>query len=502
MKRIILLLFSLNIYANAPIRVAISSAPSNLSPFFSTDANSQNINKLIHQSLVEMNVEMKYVCQLCESYSESVKDGKHIFNFLIKENQKYQDGSVANAQDVVNSWIRYAQDEKINSTFKGAFESIESVKALSPRQVEIIFKKFSLENLGNLNVLKVLKLKEGKSDYLDVQNLQGLGEYTLNKVDPLEIQLKSRTSKRSDLIFKVVKDETTLALKLLNNEIDLSVASMGPRKVQWLQKNSNLKIWQGPGGNYVYLSLNNASSSLKSAEMRKAIWGLVPREELLRFKLKGMGQISNGLYSPAFNDLYLGQKEEGYLGTDIDRAIRLAGWSKNAQGVFEKAGKQLELNWIVSNNKSSIEVAEYLKYCFEKNGIKINQSIQEWGTYMSSFKKGKYDILIGQWVGFSGMDMLRFIYHSENKPPKGGNRMSFFSPEFDRWIDQAVTEPVYEKRIQYFREAQKVISEKIPSLSLWHPNNIWISRQCIKNVVIPTAGNYNSFKEIINECQQ
>ncbi len=67
------------------INIAISAAPNNLNPFFSTDANSQNINRLVHKSLIDFNQKMQFECKACRTYSESMVGSKQVLKFSLRE---------------------------------------------------------------------------------------------------------------------------------------------------------------------------------------------------------------------------------------------------------------------------------------------------------------------------------------------------------------------------------------------------------------------------------
>jgi peptide/nickel transport system substrate-binding protein len=240
------------------LSVAISSAPNNLNPFYSTDANSQNINRLVHNSLVDFNEKMQTECKACQSFEEKFINGKQVIIFKLKENLTFTDSSGVTAEDVKKSWEYFAKNEKIKSNFMSTFEPIESIKVLNKLTLAITYSSFSLENLSNLGVLKIVKIKDPNFPPKEPAAVIGCGDYLLGKLEPLEINLIPRDKNKSAFVFKVVKDETTLALKLINKEIDLSVASISPRKLYWLKKKSSLlKVWEEPSANVIFMGLNH-----------------------------------------------------------------------------------------------------------------------------------------------------------------------------------------------------------------------------------------------------
>jgi peptide/nickel transport system substrate-binding protein len=434
-------------------------------------------------------------CRACENFSSKMQGEKQILNFKLKKGLTFSDGTKVETSDIKKSWEYFAKNETYKSTFMGAFEVLENVIVKDNENVDFIFKSFSQDNLSNIALLKIIKIKNTKKENLDLNDIIGCGEYILQKTSPLEIVLKPRETNRPNIIFKVVKDETTLALKLLNKEVDLSVASMSPRKVSWLKEQKNLiQTWEVPSGNYVFLALNHKKEIFKDLRVRKALSLLIPRDIILKYKLRGSAFMSRGMFSPAFFEMYEDTKVDPF---DPATAIKLL-----SEAGFEKNGKKLKIDWKVSNNKASIEIAEVIQDYFSKAGVEVTLTVQEWGTYMNSFKSGNFDVVMGQWVGFTVPDMLSFVYSSKNVPPKGGNRVSYKNSEVDQLLDSATTEVDGEKRVVLFKKAQKIIKSDYASIDLWHPNIIWIGSPCLKNIELVPTGSFDSLPKVEKNCDK
>lgn len=484
-----------NAYSEDKIVVAISATPNNLNPLFSTDANSQNMGRLLHQSLIDFNAHMIPTCRACEHFTIKMRDGKQIIQFQLRDDLTFTDGTKVEPIDVKKSWGYFARDEKIKSTFMGMFETIESVNLLDKRNIEFVFKNFSLENLSNLAILKIIKINKPNKDNLELEDVVGCGDYVLQKSQTLEVVLKSRDFKKTSFVFKVVKDETTLALKLINKEVDLSVANMSPRKINWLKSyNKIIKTWEIPSGNYLFMGLNHKREIFKDIRVRRALSLLIPREDILKYKLKNTASLSNGMFSSAFTEMHQDFSIDKFDPVMAKKLLDEAGYGKS--------GKLLELDWKVSNNKASIEIAEVIQHYFEKAGIVVNLSVQEWGTYMSSFKAGKFDVIVGQWIGFTGPNMLSFVYHSENIPPKGGNRTSYRNKELDNLLNQATIETDNAKRTAHYKKADQIINRDYAAISLWHPNIIWIGSTCLKNVELIPTGSFDALPKVEKVCDK
>ncbi len=483
------------------IRIALSSAPNNLAPFYSTDANSQNIHRLVHLPLIDFNAQMKYSCVACESFAEKMEGKKQIIRFVLKKDLTFFDGTPVSVNDVVLSYKYFAKDEVINSTFKGSYESLEDVKIIDDSTLDFVFTSFSLENLSNLTLLKIIKLKTPPKSEYDPMNIVGAGPYQIKSISPLEIIVAPRDLSRPVFIFKVVKDETTLALKLMNNEVDMSVANMSPRKVEWLKNNAkNLKVWERESSNFLFLGINHKREFFKDRKVREALSLLVPRQELLKYKLKNTAKLATSMFSKAFSEMYQTRPVDVYNPAKAHLLLKEAGFLRNKNGFYEKDGLVFDIDWKVSNNKASIEVIEVIKNFFEQEGIKVSITIQEWGTFMSNFKGGKFDMVISQWVGFTGPEMLRFVFHSENIPPKGGNRIGFNNQEFDRAIDLATVELDHKKRIELYKKAENIANQEYAYINMWHPNVIFIAKNCLDNIALEPNASFYPLLNIKDNC--
>ncbi len=473
------------------LNIAISAAPNSLVPFYSTDANSQNINRLVHKSLIDFNQKMQFECKACQSYEERIEGGKQIVKFTLRNDLRFSDGTLVTSEDIKRSWIYFAKDKIINSSLMGSFESIEDIKIIDKYNLEIIYSSFSLENLSNLALLKIIKIKNNKRESLVPLDVIGCGDYVYESISPLEIIVKPMDIKKFSLVFKVVKDETTLALKLINKEIDLSVATISPRKIFWLKnRSSELRVWDIPSGNYQFVGINHKKEMFQDRRLRKAISLLIPREDILKYKLKDTAVLSSSMFSPAFADMYEKKQIDTFNPALARNLLDEIGYKKNKKGVLVKNGKVLDIDWKVSNNKASIEIVEIMKHFLEKEGFKINISIQEWGTFMNSYKTGNFDIVVAQWVGFTGPDMLKFVFYSKNTPPQGGNRISYNNQDFDKTIDQATSEINPQKRIAFYKEASEIANRDYAYINLWHPNIVWIGSNCLKNIELDSTGGF------------
>jgi peptide/nickel transport system substrate-binding protein len=495
-KKLILVLISMFFHGNlwGTVTIGITSPPLNTNPFFASDANSQNLNRLTQLSLIDFDQKMTLICLACENYSEKISKTEHIVKFKLKKNLRFWDGSHVTAKDVENSW-KYFIDKKIKSSHVRAFENISNMVIDSPFELTIHFKQFSVENVSNLALLKILK-KITEEKYL------GAGAYKIISQKPLETILKPAfDNKKETLVFKVVKDETTLSLKLINKELDLLLGGISPRKVNWLKENTDfLEFPMIPGTNYKYVSFNHKNNYLKKKSIREVFSLIIPRKDILKYKLHGTSVLSHGLFSPSFSKFFI--KSQTYE-KDLNKAkkILIKEGFELKEKVWSKDGESLSFDWKVSNNKAAIEIVKLIRDQLKEFGILISITVQEWGTFMKNVKKGRFDIIMGQWIGFVGPDMMRFIWHSDSIPPNGANRGYYLNSSFDALLDKARAELDEEKRNSTYKQAQLMAESDFVYLGLWHPNISWIKKKCISGLKLYPNGGFLGLSNLKNNCR-
>lgn len=489
------------------LKLAISSTPNSLSPLYSTDANSQNILKFVHKSLVDFDHSMNVICDACELYSEVLEKGKHILKFRLKKDLKFWDGEEVTSGSIANSLKIFTQ-EKSRSTFQKTFQDIKKVKIVDKRNFELHYDRFSLENLSNLFLFKIIKLRNDISSF-DFENIIGAGDFKIEEQTPVRVSIRRVNIKNElqlNLVdFKIVKDETTLALKLVNGEVDLSVSNISPRKIAWIQNQKSLiKMYSCPSTNVIYLGLNHRKDLLKDIRVRQAISYLIDRKTIQKYKLKNTVDLSNGLFSKGFKEFYNEKRKiDDYNPQMAEALLREAGYVRNKNDGFyyTKQGYPLLLDWKVTSNRSTQEVVEVLAHNFRKYGIEVRVSVQEWGTWMKSMKSGQYDILMAQWIGLTGPEILRQVFHSTMLPPVGNNRGGYINPQFDEMVDRATIEMNLSKRREYYLKAQDLAFDDYAYITLWHPHSIWVAKDCLKNVRPLPTGSYSSILDIKYECK-
>jgi peptide/nickel transport system substrate-binding protein len=123
-------------------------------------------------------------------------------------------------------------------------------------------------------------------------------------------------------------------------------------------------------------------------------------------------------------------------------------------------------------------------------GVDVEVRTYEFATLYADVLSGNFQMYSLQWVGGAAADpdILRRAFHSSQVPPAGFNRGHFSDPQVDRVLDEASRATDETERKRLFGEAQRLIAEQAPYISLWCKTNAVVVQRDLTNLrVTPTV---------------
>jgi peptide/nickel transport system substrate-binding protein len=130
-------------------------------------------------------------------------------------------------------------------------------------------------------------------------------------------------------------------------------------------------------------------------------------------------------------------------------------------------------------------------------GIALTIRSAEFGTFYADVTRGMFQMYILKWVGSNeDPDIFRYMYSSGSFPPKGANRGRYVNAQVDALLAKASTETgppneVQARRRAEYVEVEKILSDEMPSVPLWYPDNEVMHSHRIENVVSRGDGNFD-----------
>ncbi|MDY6818188.1 MAG: ABC transporter substrate-binding protein [Halobacteriales archaeon] len=447
-----------------------------------TAASSRFLNN-IHQTLVgltnKLEVSSKADIQdpgLAKNWE--ISDDRKQYTFTLRDGVKFHDGSTLTSADVKYSFDRIRNPD-LGARYKGIIDHFEEVKTPDDKTVVIdlgderynpILRqlaflgtaiipegsgskqgknpigtgpfKFESRQQGNKSILKAHDEYWGNGPYIDT-----VEERTVT--DP-DTRLTGVQEGSYDFINDIPLDNMK---DVINNQED----------------NLQTSTWRPLAFNHIYFHTGQAP--FDNLKWREAIVYAIDKQQLVDGALFGQG---TPIQSPSYpNSPYRNNNLEPRP-QDPDKAKSLI---DNSEYSLEE---YTPLTFKVTTNYPwHIDAATIMQQHFSQAGIDIEIQKLQWGDWLSEITNMNYRISMVNWFGgWEPAQMYRGLWHSDG----GFNAFAYSSDRYDNAIEKAETAPSKKKEIEWYKKAQKILHEELPSPFLWFRDGAMAAKQSVQNI--------------------
>ncbi len=454
--------------------------------------------------LMHINKDLIGEGDLAENWTISA-DGKE-YVFKLREGVTFHNGDKFTADDVLFTYNRSKDPTK--SIHSRVLKDVAAVEAINDYEVKFILAKpqasfltktlerasgramtivsrGALENMGTSNYGLA---PVGTGPFKIVQHQLGQGvvmEKFENYYDPARPKLDK-------VIIKPISDAEPLAAAIEAGDIQLIGGNGIPGElVDRFVANPDLVVSEitGPGFQSVWISpwhekmkvsdFNKPLSELMKESgfmVRLAIAKAMDRDRYLKIAQFGRGTPAYGTINPAMR-YYFDESlaETSNQRFDLEEAQKLMADAGYPGG---KGFPTLRLSTTPTGRREAQVVANILK----KNlGIKIQLETKEWSVSVEEFNTMKWDLRRSGSGGDYDPDDALVDWMQTNSKFNGRTRdkakmpFGYFSDkEVDALIDEETTEADLPKRRELVQKANKITSDKVASIFLYHPADILV----------------------------
>ncbi len=482
--------------ADAPptgvITVAVISSPNNFDPRIGTDETSQRAHQLIYDNLLSLDDQLRVAPGLATDWQQ-VDPLTYVVH--LRQGVKFHDGHELTADDVVYTFSSLI-DPSFVSPRKGAYRLLDSTSAVARYTV-----RFSLKEpfaSFPINLVMPVVPKGAGPELRD--HPVGTGPYRFVRFavdDQLELQAFpdyfAGPPKNQGVIIKIVPDDIMRGLELRKGTVDLVVNDLAPDIVAQLAEDKHLAARESPGCDYAYVGINMRDAALKDRRVRYALGYAINRQAIVDHLRRGLARPAVGILPPAS---WAFEPAVFQFAHDPARARQLL----DAAGFRDPDGDgpepRLRLTLKVSTNEFARLQAAVIQEDLKQVGIELDVRSYEFATLYADVLKGNFQLFSLQYVGVSDPDMLRRAFHSKQMPPVGFNRGYYENADVDRLIDQASATPDDEVRRKLFGEAQRLIAEDAPYISLWYKTNVAVYRAELAGVALSPIAEFTFLRNV------
>jgi len=468
----------------------IESTPTNLDPRVGIDAQSERIDNLLFDDLLDRDEHLNVKPGLAERW-EIPNPLTYIFH--LHAGVKFHDGAALTSRDVKWTFDSLLAG-KIRSTKSAAYRFLDRVDA--PDEFTVVFhlKEPFATLLWNLSDGAMGIVPYGSLGEMS-QHPVGSGPFRFVSAEPDKEVVVERndgywgTKARLQRVrFLVVPDTTTRALELRKGSADLAINALTPDMVLTLERESKLGVVRAPGTVLQYMAFNLRDPILKDVRVRQALAFAIDRVPILEYLWRGFAQPAASILpvqSWAYSD------DVAKYGHDPGRARGIL----DAAGYPAVNGIRFHLLMKTSTDENTRLMVAVLQQQLREVQIQLDIRTLEFATFFSDVTHGQFQMHSLRWIGGNeDPDIFEYAFHSDKFTPNGANRCFYSNPRVDALIDKARTEMNQNKRKQLYGEIQRILAEDLPYINLWYLDNVLVHTRRVKNLSLSPPGNYNFLK--------
>ena len=465
----------------------IESSPANLDPRVGTDGQSEHIDELLFDGLVQRDASFHFTPALAVKWEQP---DPLTWKFYLRDGVRFHDGRPMTSRDVLFS-IKSMRDGTVISPKAATYASIATIDAPDPLTVVFHLNKpdnFLLTNVstGAFGIMPDGSGREfwrrpvGTGPFRFIS--QQMDQDVVIERNPMSWSVAPKIFR---VRFAVVPDAITEALELEKGSGDVAINSLPMDALPVLAQRPNLKVDDGAGTQIQYLAFNVRDTLLRDARVRQAISCAIDRDSLIKTLMGGHAQKAESLLPQG----HWAWADNGpHFGFDPARSEQLldqAGYPRRSNGV------RIHLVMKTSSAEDVRLLSAVLQQQFAKVGIALDLRSFEFATFYSDVTRGAFQLYSLRWIGGNEQpDIFSYAFSTARFSPKGANRGHYSNAQLDTLLEDASQTADQQKRRADYVQAQQILAADLPAINLWYRDTVVVHSKRLTHVVPTPSGSF------------
>ncbi|SAL02816.1 ABC transporter substrate-binding protein [Caballeronia ptereochthonis] len=427
--------------------------------------------------------------------------GNDTWEFKLRRDVKWQDGTPFTANDVIYSYQRARSVPGTVATFAGYLRTISSVTAPDPDTLII---KTNIPtpdlplNLTSVHIVsKHVGEKSSSEDYNAGRAMVGSGPYKFVSYTPGDRVVMTRNDAYwgpkpiwDKVNYRYVSNAAARTAALLSGDVD-AIDKVSVSDLPRLRQSPKVSVFAYPGlrvmllqpsfhpGPNPYITDNAGkplpNNPLLDVRVRRALSLAINRPAITDRILQGAATVANQ-WMPAKTFGYNPDVKD--IPDDPAQAKKLL-----AEAGFPD-GFQLTLSVPNDRYPQAPETAQAVAQFWTRIGVKTKVEVMPWATYASRANKNEFAVSMIAWgngTGEASYALVNVLCTVDAKKGIGASNWGRYSnPAVDHALDAATAEFDPAKREAILRQAVKVVSDDVGVIPLYHYENVWAAKKGLK----------------------
>ncbi len=451
------------------------------------------INRVIFRGVTKPGKDLAPAPDLALSWSAS-PDGL-AWTFKLREGVKWSDGQPFSAEDVAFTYNDIVLKKELGAKNAGNFAALKVVTVVDANTVRFeLSRPFAalpayLSYNAGVVPKHVLAADPLKTNSFNKGTPVSTGPYKVEKYTSGQSVVLTRNDfyfgqkgYLDRIVLSVVPDANTQLAQALSGEVTL-MALDSKAALERVKSAPNLKVIGRPLVQYYWLALNQTDPRFTDVRVRQAFLQAIDREAIIKSVEMGYGSIANSAIAPALAAYYDPSLAARYP-FDPAKAKALlaaAGWTPGPDGMLVKDGKPFRFTMDVGQKGPLEPVNALIQQDLKKVGVAVDLNTMEWNAYIQKVVvRREYTASVNWWVYPSDPDV--FPYYHSTAAGKGFNIPGYQDPKLDEILVRGQATSDVEKRKAVYRELQAYLTDTLPYLFLWYPQEIQVVNSDLRGV--------------------
>lgn len=484
----------------------IVGSPRFINPLLSNSDTDRDLTALVYSGLLKATPSGELIEDLAESYT--ISDDGFIYDFTLKNNIFFHDGTPVTAEDVVFT-VQKAQDPGLKSTKRANWDGI-TVEKVSEREIRFIlkqpygpflknttlgilpkhiwskvgteqfpFSKFNNDPVGS-GPYKIKKIKYNSGGTLESYELKSFSKYALGEPNISNIKIIFYPSEKA-LIGGYMKEEVDNINGISPDKLE-ELENLGAR----IERSSLPRIFA------VFFNQNQAPV-FANKEVRLALDTALDKKKIVQEVLGGYGTDIDGPIPPgvlepsrerSLVEKAVSPSERKKLAIEI---LENNGWELGEEsGIWEKKTKKeesyLRFSLSTSDTPELKAAAEIIAKQWQDFGADVSIKVFETGDLNQNvIRPRKYDALLFGEIISHELDLFAF-WHSSQRNDPGLNIALYANITADKLLEEARVATDRNVMIDNYRKFEDEIAQDVPAVFVYSPDFIYIAAKKIKGL--------------------
>jgi len=477
--------------AGGDLVVGISEEPVSLNPFLpdGTSMATKLVTANILWGLLVVTPSLTHAPRIAETVptleNGLVTRNPFTVTYRIKEEAIWSDGEPITSWDVQFTW-QNIMDPKRNVADRAGYDKIETIQTPDAKTVKIVFKEPYIhykELFSTTYPILPKHLLNGRSydDLLSQMITFASGPYRFKKWTKGESITITRNENFWDkepyidqVIFKFTPKTDSMFTGLEEGKLDMVYAPSDLKFIERLITLEGKEVRIEPGLVWEHIGFNLKNAYLGDENVRKAIAHALDRRKIAK-EATGDEKVLQSVVMPLQDRYYVSSwKTYDYNPDKAREYLRKAGFSRGADGIYEKEGKPLKLAISTTTGNAVRErTVEIIQENLTRAGIRVEVANSSPATFFNT-KLSRGDFEIGVWAWLAGDEpKLQHLFASDMAPPAGFNYYGYddgFLTDVVKRLSRTIDQ---KERAAVYRIAQDKLSDDAVVIPLYqHPHVI------------------------------